>query len=107
MHGRIERKIRKIKKSVEKPYQNERLSVIQWETVCSEVSNSINNLPLALGNVTTDFESMDLITPNRLKLGRNNDRSPEEEHLLTNDPDNFTKANNKIFNAWFENWLAC
>ena len=106
MHGRVERKIREIKSSVEKSYQNARLSLIQWETVCSEVSNSINNLPLALGSITSNFESMDLITPNRLKLGRNNDRSPEGPLILTNDPDKFMQSNKHIFDAWFENWLV-
>ena len=107
MHGRVERKIREIKVSIEKSYHNSRLSVIQWETVCNEISNSINNLPLALGNITSDFESMDLLTPNRLKLGRNNDRSPEGVLTLTNDPDRFIRSNKEMFDAWFENWLIC
>ena len=56
--------------------QNERLSILQWETLVAQISNSINDLPLALGNVVSEFETMDLITPNRLRLGRNNNRSP-------------------------------
>ena len=59
-----------------KTMSNERLSILQWETLAAEVANSINYLPLALGSITSDFESMDLITPNYLRLGRNNDRSP-------------------------------
>ena len=35
MHGRVERRIRHIKESIEKSMQNERLSIIQWETVAS------------------------------------------------------------------------
>ena len=105
MHGRVERKIREIRLSLEKSYHNSRLSVIQWETVCSEVSNAINNLPLALGNDKTDYEMVDLITPNRLKLGRNNDRSPEGDLLLTSDPTKFLQSNSEIFNSWFECWL--
>ena len=106
MHGRLEKKIREIKKSVETSYQDTLLSLIQCETVCSEVSNSINNSPLALDNTTSGFESMDLITPNRLKLGRNNDRSPEGPLTLTNDPDKFMKSNKKMSDALFENWLV-
>ena len=51
----------------------ERLSILQWETLAAEISNSIDNLPLAIGNITGDLENLDLITPNRLRLGRNND----------------------------------
>ena len=41
-----------------------------------EIANRINYLPLELGNIVSDFKAMDLITPNRLTLGQNNDRSP-------------------------------
>ena len=71
MNGKVERKIKEIKSSLQKVLYGNRLSMIQWETVASEIANNINNLPLALGNIISDFESMDLITPNRLILGRN------------------------------------
>jgi hypothetical protein len=75
-NGKVERKIREIKSSLEKSCDNQRISLLQWETLSAEISNSINDLPLSLGNNVSDFEAMDLITPNRLKLGRNNERSP-------------------------------
>ena len=56
----------------------ERLSILQWETLAAEISNSINNIPLAIGKITGDLENLDLITPNRLQLGRNNDRRPRD-----------------------------
>ena len=107
MHGRVERKIKEIKSSLEKNIQGERLSILQWETVVSQISNSINDMPLALGNVVGDFEAMDLITPNRLKLGRNNNRSPEGTLSVSSNPDKFLKSNEAIFNSWFETWLTC
>ena len=55
---------------------NERMSILQWETMGSQIANTVNDLPLALGNIVADYEFMDLLTPNRLKLGRNNDRAP-------------------------------
>ena len=76
MHGRVERKIKEVKASIEKSLSNERLSVIEWETVGAEISNSINDLPIGLHNWSSDLENLDLITPNRLRLGRNNERSP-------------------------------
>ena len=107
MHGRVERKIREIKMSLEKNFQGMKFSVLQWETVVSEVSNSLNDMPLALGNITGDFECMDLLTPNRLRLGRNNSRSPDGILNCSTDPDKFLKQNVQIFNTWFEAWLTC
>ena len=83
MHGKVERKIQEIKKSIETSLFKDRLSVLQWETLCAEISNTINDLLLALGKITGDFDQMDLLTPNRLMLGRNNDRSPTVPLQLT------------------------
>ena len=44
--------------------QNERLSVLQWETLSSVIANAISDLPIGLGNIISDYENMDLITPN-------------------------------------------
>ena len=46
MHGKVERKIKEVKKSVQINVQNERLSLIQWETLMHQIFNSINNLPI-------------------------------------------------------------
>ena len=105
MHGKVERKIREIKISIEKNMVNERLSIIQWETLSAEIANTINDLPLALGNISSEFDTMDLLTPNRLLLGRNNNRSPIGTLNVTSDAHRIFKENGKIFNSWFENWL--
>ena len=104
-HGRVERKIRTIKESMEKSIHNERLSVLQWETLCAQISNSINDLPIALTNSVSELEHADLITPNRLKLGRNNDRSPVGSMRVTSDPQKIIQSNKMIFISWFEAWL--
>ena len=49
MHGKVERKIKHVKESFAKHLYNDRLSIIQWETLGDQVANSINNLPIALG----------------------------------------------------------
>ena len=105
MNGRVERKIREIRKSLEKTLCNRRLSIIQWETIGSEIANNLNNLPLALGNIVSDFETMDILTPNRLMMGRNNERSPIGSMEVTTDPSRIFKANQAVFETWFENWL--
>ena len=50
---------------------------------------------------------MDLLTPNRLLLGRNNDRSPIGKMVVTSDPSRIIKNNQAVFEAWFESWLLC
>ena len=104
-NGRVERKIREVKKSIEKSVSNERLSIIQWETLSSSIANSINNRPLAIRSSTSNLESLDLLTPNRLKLARNNERSPEGP-VTVGHPDKILEENEQIFNAWFELWLS-
>ena len=105
MHGKVERKIKSIRESLERSVVNERLSVLQWETVGTQIANSINDLPISLGSVVAELESLDLITPNRLRLGRNNERSPTGPMIVTNDPSKFANTNKQIYNTWFQAWL--
>ena len=106
VHGKVERKIKQIKKCVEINIHNERLSVMQWETLMAQISNSINNLPIGLKNKVEDLENIDLLTPNRLILGRNNERSPNAPLTFTGDPKGTIERNAAIFRAWFKAWLV-
>ena len=51
---------------------------------------------------------MDILTPNRLTKGRNNDRSPSGPLFVSDKPDknlsNF-ESNFEIFKTWFEFWM--
>ena len=47
-HGKVERKIKEVKKSVLINVQGEKLSLIQWETLMQQISNSMNNMPIGL-----------------------------------------------------------
>ena len=85
MHGTVERKIQQIKKSMVKELGNRRLSIMQWETMGIQISNSINNLPIGVGNKTDQLENLDILTPNRLILGKNNDRCTTQSLELTHD----------------------
>lgn len=104
VNGKVERKIKHINLSLEKTFNNQRLSILQWETLTATIANTCNNLPLAVGNVTA-VENMDLLTPNRLLLGRNNERSPVGDFIVTDDPSKILKTNTKIYDSWFETWL--
>ena len=104
-HGKAERKIKAVQESLEKTVHSARLSNIQWETLCAEIANSLNNMPIAIGNEVEDLESLDLITPNRLKLGRNNERSPVGVLDVTDKVDRIIQLNCDIFTSWWEHWL--
>ena len=106
VHGKVERKIKQIKKCVDIHIQNERLSSIQWETLMAQISNSINNLPIGLRNKVEDLENLDILTPNRLILGRNNERCPNAPLSLSGDHKKMIDRNASIFRAWFKAWLV-
>ena len=105
-HGRVERKIRTIKDILIRSVHNARLSVLEWETLCSEISNSINDLPVAIGNETDDLENLDLITPNRLRIARNNSRSPVGPLEVTGKVERLIRLKNDVFQSWWEAWLV-
>ncbi len=71
-----------------------------------QLANSINNLPIGVGFFSDCLEVLDLITPNRLLLGRNNNRSPTAPLQLTNDVKKIMQTNEEIFNVWFKSWLT-
>ena len=105
-HDKVERKIREIKKSVQVHVNNERLSIVQWETLMQQIANGINNHPIGIKNKTDDLEYLDLITPNRLILGRNNERSPNAPVRISNDYRSQVEQNARLFKAWFKAWLT-
>ena len=106
VHGKVERKIQTIKLSIEKKLNKERLSLLQWETLASQIANTINNLPLGIGNKVADLENLDLLTPNRLLLGRNNSRGPTAPLVLSSDVKKIVEKNKDIFTTWFHAWLV-
>ncbi len=106
MHGKVERKIRHIKESLAKALSNDRLGIMQYETLGDAIANSINNLPITIGSRKANLDSLDLITPNRLLLGRNNDRSPAGTFSTEVNYDKLMAENEKIYESWFENWLV-
>ena len=105
MHGKVERKIQHVKQAMSKKLDQERLSILQWETVGDQIANCINDTPLATRYIPLDVEQLDLLTPNRLMLGRNNDRSPAFPLCVSN-PDKLVEQNERIMTAWFECWLT-
>ena len=105
-HGRVERKIRSIREVMNKSVRGYRLSVLEWETLCAEISNTMNNMPVAIGNETEDLENLDIITPNRLRLARNNSRSPVGPLEVTGKIERLLRLRREAYEAWWEAWLV-
>ena len=106
VHGKVERKIQQIKGSLDKTLNLSRLSILQWETLGQQVSNSINNLPIGLGNKVESLENLDILTPNRLILGRNNSRGPVTTLSITGDHRKIVARKKSIYESWFKEWLV-
>ena len=51
------------------------------------------------------LENLDILTPNRLILGRNNSRYPTAPLIIKNDARRIIESNDKIFESWFKEWL--
>ena len=62
-------------------------------------------MPIGLGNKCELLESLDILTPNRLILGCNNNRAPTAPLELSNDFRRIIEGNNDIFMVWFKEWL--
>ena len=82
-----------------------RLSVLQWESLIAQVTNGVNNLPLGLGNKVECLEDLDIITPNRLLLGRNNNRCPFAPLAAHHSFKRILETNQLIYDTWFQSWL--
>ena len=79
--------------------------IIQWETVEDQVANIINNLPFATRYVAQDVEHLDLLTPNRLLLARNNDRCYAVPVNVSENIDKKVQQHKDLYVAWFSAWI--
>ena len=102
--GRVEAKVKLVREMLEKTGvdTNHPLTSIQWETVFAKVANALDDLPMAKGNSSNVSDvGFEILTPNRLKLGRNNQRSLQGSIRLENSalPSDILNRNRKITSA--------
>ena len=109
--GRVERRIRVLRETMEKlgVETTVPMTALQWDTLFSRISNSIDNLPIARGDTSNETTlGYEIITPNRLKLGRNNHRSLEGNGIDLDMSANFTKIlnrNRSIYQQWYQSFM--
>ena len=84
--GRVESKIKIVRKLLQTLSDTAELvnTLLGWETMFLCIADQIDDLPIACGSdrAPTDL-GWDIITPNRLKLGRNNFRQLEGTIILS------------------------
>ena len=76
--GKVESKVKSMRMMLQQLGVNtvDPVSTIQWETTFSKISSMLDDIPLCKGNSSNVSDlGFDILTPNRLKLGRNNNRS--------------------------------
>ena len=107
--GRVERKIGLLRDMLARlAIKSENaMTAIQWETCFARISNQLDDLPMAKQASATSDIGWDIITPNRLKLGRNNHRSLEGPVSLPSGsgPDMLLRVNQQIQNTWYTIFL--
>ena len=75
--GRVERRIGLLRKMLATltTATDKVLTVLEWETLFKKAGNLMDEIPVAKGNSSSGTTSQwELLTPNRAKLGRNNNR---------------------------------
>ena len=76
--GRVERKILTLRDMLKKIAINTNvgMTALQWETIFSKIANEIDEVPIARTDKSTYNDlGWELLTPNRCKLGRSNQRA--------------------------------
>ena len=104
-HGAVERSIKEIKRIFNAMFKGLKLHLLAYETAFSFCCNSLNNLPISLGSKTDNLGHRDILTPNRLIMGRNNKRSP---HSITQVPSNSRLAEQleEVEKSWWKLWAS-
>ena len=110
--GRVERKIRAIRDSLSRlslAAQGPR-TALQWETLFSRIVNTLDDLPIATGNSSNSSAlGFEIITANRLKLGRNNFRSLEGSGITIDSNPSLAKLlerNREIYSCWYQFFIS-
>ena len=85
------------------------MTALQWETLFSKVENCLDNLPIAKRNNTaTGNLGSEILTANRIKLGKNNFRSLEGDGIqvdLSPVAAQILENNQFIYNCWYQLYI--
>ena len=105
--GRVENKVKQLRTALKQLSidTSAPLTVLQWETVFAKIANHLDNIPIAKGNNSNNSDlGFDIITPNRMKLGKNNYRSLNGSIDISNRvlPSDILDRNRKITSTFLQ-----
>ena len=105
--GRVEAKVKVLRNMLEKlsVKAHDPMTAIQWETLFAKISSRIDDVPIAkCTNSNLTDPGWDIITANRLKLGRNNNRALEGCINLPKGvgADKLLRRNQEIQKLWYQ-----
>ena len=103
--GRVEAKVKVLKDMLTAWSKSSEVvnSVLGWETVFARIASAVDDVPIARGSASaaTDL-GWDIISPNRLKLGRNNYRQLDGPVKIDNCPQSQLQRNQILTARWYE-----
>ena len=105
-HGHVERKIKTVQESLsEAGLQTKRLHATGLQTMLKMTENQLNNLPLgySYGRDQDTTPLLKMITPNMLRIGRNNERALDGPLRLPAGGELLDKVQD-LYEAWFKIW---
>ena len=110
-NGRVEAKIKILRQSIEKTFTgvNMAQTPLSWETLFSKIASQMDDVPISRSNSSSvNDPGWGLITPNRLKLGRNSFRSLEGSIMITkgSGDDKLLRRNHEIQQFWYDTFLS-
>ena len=102
-HGAVERSIRDIRALLDRVFSGLKLDLVSYETCFAWISNELNCFPICIGSKTSNLDHVDLITPSRLLLGRNNRRSLGG-YVKLDTPSRLMDQMDKVYKSWWAVW---
>ena len=102
-NGVVERAIKEVKKIFRLTFAGLKLDIMSYETSFAFIANELNNMPICLGSRTDDLDNLDIITPSRLLLGRNNRRAMTG-HVTLDKPGRLLEQLDKVSESWWRVW---
>ena len=101
--GVVERSIQEVKKLLKRVFSGIKVDLLSFETNLAWIANEMNNLPICLGSITNDLDHLDIITPNRLILGRNNRRAMTGFARVST-PSRLINQMDQTYRSWWKIW---
>jgi hypothetical protein len=105
--GRVERRVGVMREMLQKTAHKTNISMtpLEWETIFAKMASEIDDLPIARADGSTDEDhGWELLTPNRFKLGRSNNRAIEGPMMISPDtgPTQLLTRTQDIQTFWYQ-----